>query len=143
LLHDHFFPTTEDFVPTQIAANQNQVLRHVATHPRALGVVSLSCWADSLGHPEPRDPNTPLRTLAVENTDSTGARIFVTPHQGYVYQGTYPLHYPVYFYWTAEGRSVATGFITFVASGPGQKIITDAGLVPATMPVRLVQLKQQ
>ncbi|MDZ7269187.1 MAG: substrate-binding domain-containing protein [candidate division KSB1 bacterium] len=142
LLHSHFFPSQVDFIPNHLAANQNEVLRYVATRPRAAGVVSLSCLADSLGHPVPHDSTTTVRVLAVEHVDSTGVSRPVQLHQAYIYKGLYPLHYPVYFYWTAEGRSVATGFITFVASGPGQKIILDAGLVPATMPVRLVQLKQ-
>ncbi len=142
LLQKNFFPSQEDFIPNRLAANQNQVLQYVATHPRAAGVVSLSCLADSIGHPVPYDSTTTVRVLAVENVDSTGVSRPVQLHQAYIYNGTYPLHYPVYFYWTAEGRSVATGFITFVASGPGQKIILDAGLVPATMPVRVVQLKQ-
>jgi phosphate transport system substrate-binding protein len=38
---------------------------------------------------------------------------------------------------------VAAGFLAFVASAPGQKILLNAGLVPATMPVRLVQITQE
>ncbi|KAA0224305.1 hypothetical protein EDS67_23770 [candidate division KSB1 bacterium] len=144
LLQRHFFDFKEDLVLTHLAASQNQVLHYVATHSRAVGIVSLSCLADSVGHPAPHDSTTTLRVLAVEGAaDSTNAVSFVTLHQAHIYQERYPLHYPVYFYWRPISRSVATGFITFVASGPGQKIILDAGLVPATMPVRLVQLKQQ
>jgi phosphate transport system substrate-binding protein len=66
-------------------------------------------------------------------------------HQANVYRGFYPLHYGVYIYCTTSDKRDAgpeIGFTTFVASHPGQKIIMDAGLVPATMPIRLVQINE-
>jgi hypothetical protein len=38
---------------------------------------------------------------------------------------------------------VSVGFISFVSSAPGQKIVLNNGLVPVTMPVRLVQLTSE
>ena len=43
----------------------------------------------------------------------------------------------------ALGCLLAAGFAAFVASAPGQKLIVNAGIVPATMPVRGVQLRQE
>ena len=64
-------------------------------------------------------------------------------HQANVYRGFYPLHYPVYLAYVGSSSSVAVGFGAFVASAAGQKIILNAGLVPATMPVRLVQVTRE
>jgi phosphate transport system substrate-binding protein len=39
-----------------------------------------------------------------------------------------------------EGRAgLGTGFVSFVAGDAGQRIIRMAGLLPATMPVRLIK----
>jgi phosphate transport system substrate-binding protein len=37
---------------------------------------------------------------------------------------------------------LGTGFVSFVAGDQGQRIILKSGLVPATMPVRLIQVKK-
>jgi hypothetical protein len=46
----------------------------------------------------------------------------------------------VYIFSREIERDVSLGFISFVCSAPGQKIIQEGGLVPAKMPVRIVQL---
>jgi phosphate transport system substrate-binding protein len=38
---------------------------------------------------------------------------------------------------------LGSGFIAFVAGEKGQRIILRAGMVPATMPVRLIQVKKE
>ncbi len=65
---------------------------------------------------------------------------YYSPAQAYVFQGSYPLAAPVTIYSRAYARDLGLGFISFVAGVAGQKIITREGLVPMTMPVRIVQL---
>jgi phosphate transport system substrate-binding protein len=57
-----------------------------------------------------------------------------------VYLGYYPITTPVYIYSREVERDLGDGFIAFVTSVAGQKVVQAGGLVPATMPVRLVQL---
>jgi len=38
---------------------------------------------------------------------------------------------------------LGSGFISFVAGEKGQRIILKSGLVPATMPIRLVKVKKE
>jgi len=72
--------------------------------------------------------------------DSLGTRgNYYAPYQAYVYQGYYPIPREIYIYSTADNYGVAAGFTSFITSGPGQKIVLQSGLVPATMPVRLVE----
>jgi phosphate transport system substrate-binding protein len=40
-------------------------------------------------------------------------------------------------------RNISVGFISFAASVEGQKVFLNSGLVPVTMPVRLVQLTSE
>ena len=133
LLTRHFLHLSDDIPAAFVAAQQRQVLEYVSAHPRALGVVAAVALQDSFPH---------LRTLALPAADSAATSAFVKLHQANVYRGWYPLRFPIYLYATAERGSLASGFTAFVASAPGQKILLDAKLVPATMPVRLVQLNE-
>jgi phosphate transport system substrate-binding protein len=141
LLATYFFQLSQPIVPRIVAENQHAVFRTVAMNERALGFISLAALNDTLGKPEVVRLRNSTRALAVSGKDSVHA--FHKPHQANVYRGYYPLRYPVYLYSTAPYASLATGFSAFIASVNGQKIIQNAGLVPATMPVRLIQTTQE
>jgi phosphate transport system substrate-binding protein len=145
LLVQKFLHLKDQIMPTVVAPTQKEVLEYVAGHPRALGVVSAACFYSVTRPGGIPDSTTALRALAVERQDSTATAQFVKLHQANVYRGFYPFHYGVYIYTTSSpmrGAGPEVGFATFVASYPGQKIIKDAGLVPATMPIRLVQINE-
>ncbi|MGH7598776.1 MAG: PstS family phosphate ABC transporter substrate-binding protein [bacterium] len=147
LLVAHFLKLQKEAVPTFLAGTQKEVLEYVTGHPRALGVVSAVCFYGMTRPKGIQDTTTatPLRVLAVQQKDSTATDEYVKLHQANVYRGFYPLHYGVYIYYTRSDKrdlGPELGFTTFVASHPGQKIIMDAGLVPATMPIRLVQINE-
>jgi len=133
LLVQHFLRLPGDPPLAFVGKTQHEVLAYVSAHTHAIGAVSVAVLQDSVPH---------VRTLALAPTDTTVRQPFVKLHQANVYRGWYPLHYPVYTYMTAELGSLASGFTAFVARAPGQKIILDAKLVPATMPVRLVQINE-
>ncbi|MGH9425253.1 MAG: PstS family phosphate ABC transporter substrate-binding protein, partial [Terriglobia bacterium] len=143
LLVNNFFHLKEGIVAGASPENQKAVLRHVANHSQAIGFVSVACLNDTAGQPDMQAARSSVRVLAVESKDSASSSRFAKLHQANVYRGWYPLHFPVYLCTTAKRTTVAAGFSAFVASVPGQKIIQEAGLVPATMPVRLVQLTQE
>jgi len=145
LLAQKFLNLSEEVIPTVVAKTQKEVLDYVAGHPRSLGVVSTACFYGVTRPQGVPDSITVLRTLAVERQDSIGTSEFVKLHPANVYRGFYPFHYGIYIYTTSSPTRDAgpeIGFTTFVASFPGQKIIQDAGLVPATMPIRLVQINE-
>lgn len=118
------------------AANKNtEVVNYVAEHKNALGVIGVNWISDS-------DDSTSIDFMQRINvlriiSDSTDMR-GKQPYQAYIAQGTYPLTRDIYLI-TREARSgLASGLMAFVASDKGQRIILKAGLVPATMPVRIV-----
>ncbi len=140
LLKNHFLKRDKELSPSIILNSQAQVLEYVAKDPQALGVVSLACFKeDTLATLTGKDDGK-VRPLAFMITDSSGTPARVTLHPYYLHSGEYPLHYPLYVYFNARSR-LAAGFSAFIASAPGQKIILNWGLVPATMPVRFVQLQ--
>jgi phosphate transport system substrate-binding protein len=147
LLVPHFLKLQKEAVPAFLAGTQKEVLDYITSHPRALGVVSAACFYAVTRPNGIQDTTTvtPLRALAVQRKDSTGVDEYVKLHQANIYRGFYPLHYGIYIYCTTSEKrdpGPELGFATFVASHPGQKIIMDAGLVPATMPIRLVQINE-
>lgn len=125
--------------PTASATNSHAALiDYVAKNENAIGVLGVNWISD-------RDDTTSINFLkhvkvvglSAEanpvNTDS-----YFQPYQAYIAQGEYPLIR----YWyiiSTEGRTgLGTGFASYVASDRGQRIILKSGLVPATMPVRVV-----
>lgn len=142
LLVSHFFTITKPIVPDYVAEKQERVLQYTATHANAIGVVSLAAL-DTTDQPGLQELKASVHILSLRGRDSLNRSGYMKLHQANVYRELYPLHYPLYIYTTASSASVAAGFSAFIASTPGQKIFLNAGLVPATMPVRLVQTTQE
>ena len=114
-------------------------IEYVRTHRGAIGLVGVN-WLRGL------DNDVTIMALGTPGArpDSTGPpNQYYSPAQAYVYKGYYPISTPVFIYSREIDRNVALGFISFVTSGPGQKVFLNNGLVPVTMPVRLVQLTSQ
>ncbi|HTX18450.1 MAG TPA: substrate-binding domain-containing protein [Bacteroidota bacterium] len=116
-----------------------QTIAFVAEHRNAIGFVSQSWVAE-----------TPAKTkiLAIGDPaftrDSTSKTLeYFPPLQAHVYRDYYPLRRTLYIFSKNAGTGVAVGFTAFVTGSQGQKLFLNNGLVPATMPVRLIQLQSQ
>lgn len=65
------------------------------------------------------------------------------PYQAYLALKYYPLSRRITML-SREARSgLASGFMAFVASERGQRIVLKAGLVPTTMPLRIVEIDRR
>jgi phosphate transport system substrate-binding protein len=62
------------------------------------------------------------------------------PYQAYVAQNLYPLIREVVIVSREARTGLGSGFFTYVANDKGQRVVLKAGLVPATMPVRIVEI---
>jgi phosphate transport system substrate-binding protein len=124
--------------PERTAASSAEMLSAVAGEPAAIGFVGLN-WV--------KDPPAGVRVIELSDPgapDSLGiAGKYFSPHQAYVYKGFYPIVRNVYIYLTPDSYGVSSGFTSFITSAAGQKIVQNQGLVPATMPVRLVELRNE
>ncbi len=141
LLKDYFFHG-EEVKSHKIVDSQQKVLETVTRQALSIGVISLACYKNPLLQLLTGDTAASVHAMHFEGVDSLGNKELNKLHQANVYLGKYPLHYPVYFYINPAASPLAGGFSSFVASAPGQKIILNWGLVPKTMPVRLVTLTQ-
>lgn len=117
-------------------STSEKLMQFVKDNPNAIGIVGLS-WL--------RGHETELRVFALgspgmrpDTTEPEGK--YYPPVQAHVYRGYYPISRPVYIYSRQFIRDVGYGFISYVTSTAGQRMFLNHGLVPATMPVRLVEL---
>ncbi len=58
-------------------------------------------------------------------------------------QGKYPLIRDVVMIGREARSGLASGFMAFVASDKGQRIVLKSGLVPATMPIRIIEVNHE
>lgn len=116
-----------------------QVVDLVREHPSAVGLVTMAAlYQDWDVWPPVREPG--IKAVAIGFGRERG---YYPPNQKTVNDGDYPLIRPIYLYVneTVENgfgqgmSSLAHGFISFVTSAEGQKIVARQGFVPATMPV--------
>lgn len=120
-------------------ATTNDVISYVAGHANAIGFASLE-WVSS----------TPAKTRILNvgdpafRRDSTSKTLeYFPPLQAHIYRNYYPLRRPLYLFSRNTGSGVGIGLTAFVTGAEGQKLFLKNGLVPATMPVRLIQLHSQ
>ena len=65
------------------------------------------------------------------------------PYQAYLALRQYPLTHDVFILVNDPRNGLPTGLMTFLTKDRGQRIILKSGLVPATQPVRLVNVKDE
>jgi phosphate transport system substrate-binding protein len=128
--------------PVCFAATSNQeVINFVETHPGAIGVIGVN-WisnkADSLSNKFLQQIK--VIGIALEGDNDPGTK-FYKPYQAYIAEGSYPFTRDVYCINRQTYTGLAYGFSSFIAGEKGQLIVLHSGLVPAAMPVRIVEIK--
>ena len=135
---------------TVYAGGDREVINYVNAHPGSIGFMGVN-WIS--------DPDDPLQMrflqgirVAALMPDSVEKLLgsepglheqdYYQPLQAYLAQGFYPLTRPV-MVCSREARSgLGTGFIAWLSSDKGQRVILKSGLLPATMPIRVVKIKK-
>ena len=123
------------------AVNSNEeVVNYVEKHKNAIGILSVN-WIsdrqDSVSH----SFLSKVNVVAISNEIEPEGGYFYRPYQGYVADKSYPFIRSVYMISRETFSGLGSGFISFVAGDKGQRIILKSGMVPATMPIRLIQIK--
>jgi phosphate transport system substrate-binding protein len=125
--------------PTNFFAvnSNNEVLNYVKNTPGAMGIISVNWISDNNDSISNRFLKS-IRVMAIGNEKETCSK----PYQGYIAEGSYPLCRDVYMISRETFAGLGTGFVSFVAGDQGQRIILKSGIVPATMPIRLISVKK-
>lgn len=119
-----------------------EVIDYVARTPEAIGIIGvnwLSDRNDSTGLTFSREVQVMSVSAAAKATPQNSFK----PYQAYLYYGDYPLTRSIYALLNDPRSALPWGFASFLASDRGQRIILKSGLVPATQPVRVVDVKDE
>ena len=108
------------------------VVEYVSKKPNAIGLIGVSWISDK----DDATASEFLKTIRVASLSRDSDA--VQPYQAYIANREYPLRRDIFII-SREARSgLGTGFSAFVAGDKGQRIVLKSGMVPATMPVRIV-----
>jgi phosphate transport system substrate-binding protein len=124
------------------AANSSEaVIDYVSKNKNALGVLGVT-WVSDRRDSTLMSFLNKIRVVGISPPDSSEGRgEYYKPYQAYIATKYYPLWRTVYIISREARAGLGTGFASFVASDKGQRIILKSGLVPASQPVRLVELR--
>ena len=116
--------------------NNKAVVDYVSKKPNALGLIGVS-W---IGDRDDSSTNQFLKTIRVARIGRSGEA--VQPYQAYLADGQYPLRRDVFIISREARAGLGSGFTAFVAGDKGQRIVLKSGMVPATMPIRIVVINK-
>ncbi len=136
------FEISEKLPANFFAVNSNkEVIDYVSKNKNALGILSVN-WIsdknDSLSMSFIRKINVVAISQPYLADD-----YYYRPMPGSIYDKSYPFVREIYLISRESFKGLGSGFIQWACAEQGQRIVLRSGLVPATMPIRLVQIKQQ
>jgi len=135
------FDLPDSLGPNFFAVNSNpEVIDYVSGSPGAIGIVSVN-WISDEDDPHSFSLLNKIKVAAVSQPYLEEESTFYLPVQGSIYDKTYPFVREVNMNLRESFSGLGSGFVSFVAGEKGQRIILKSGLVPATMPIRIIQVK--
>ena len=117
-----------------------QVIEYVAQTPGALGIIGVS-WLQNKADSTRLSFLDKVKLVSLSTGYTANPGNSYKPYQAYLALRQYPLTRDVYAIITDPRNGLPSGFITFMSSDIGQKIILKEGIVPATQIVRIVNIK--
>lgn len=117
-----------------------EVIDYVATHPDVIGFIGTS-WISNRNDSLHLSFQKKIKVLSVSEADVATLQNSYKPYQAYLLDNMYPLSRSVYMINAEPMSGLSTGFVSFVASDKGQRIILKSGIVPAVAPTRVVNVR--
>jgi phosphate transport system substrate-binding protein len=117
-----------------------EVIDFVSRNPDAMGIVSAN-WISDKDDSLSRSFIKRINVVAVSQ-QFVNDGYYYRPKQGSIYNREYPFVREIYLISRESFAGLGSGFINWACAEQGQRIVLKSGLVPATMPIRLVQIKR-
>jgi phosphate transport system substrate-binding protein len=133
----------KDALPSNFfAVNSNaEVIDFVSKNKDAIGIISVN-WISDKDDSTGRSYIKKINVVAVSQ-EYFNDTPFYRPDQGWIANKTYPFVREIYLVSRETYKGLGSGFIQWATAEKGQRIVLKSGLVPATMPIRLVQIKRE
>jgi phosphate transport system substrate-binding protein len=131
---------------TQLPSNfysvksNEEVIDYVNKNKAAIGIVSVN-WICDKEDSVSRTFTDKIKIAAISQKYLNAGSYFL-PVQGSIYDKSYPFTRKVNLVSRESFQGLGSGFIGWFSSEQGQRIVLKSGLVPATMPIRLIQIKK-
>lgn len=120
----------------------SDVINYIARTPNAIGVIGVN-WLGNKADTTNLLFTDKIKVLAVSREKIATPENSYKPYQAYIALEDYPLTRSVYVLLNDPRGALPSGFTAFLTGDRGQRIILKSGLVPATQPVRLVDVKDE
>jgi phosphate transport system substrate-binding protein len=117
-----------------------QVVDYVSKNKGAIGMVSVNWICDT--HDSTSVSYTDKIKMAAVSQQILSPGSYFLPVQGSIYDKSYPFTRNINTVSRESFIGLGFGFISWFTSEQGQRIVLKSGLVPATMPIRLIELKK-
>lgn len=125
--------------PNCFAVNSSEaVIDYVSKKENAIGLIGASWISDR----NDSTANVFLKAVRVAGISNGKDAEFYQPYQAYIAQGNYKLTRNITIISREPRSGLGSGFMSYVASPKGQRVVLKAGLVPVTMPIRIVEVNQ-
>ena len=120
------------------ATSNKEVIEYVKQHKNAIGVIGVNWISDNNSD----SANSFLKMIHVVSlsppVNAPYSDGYFKPYPYYMALKQYPLVRDVYIVSREARAGLGTGFASFVAGDAGQRIVRLKGMLPATIPVRVV-----
>lgn len=124
------------------AVDKNEeVINYVEKNVNAIGVVSVNWIAD-------KDDSTTkgflkrVKVAAISSEFNSDAPEYFKPYPGFIADKSYPFIREIYMINRESFTGLASGYLQWATADQGQRIVLKMGMVPATMPIRLVKTRK-
>lgn len=122
------------------ATNSNaDVIEYVSKNPQALGVVSVN-WISDKDDAEVNAFLQKVKVVEVSSADTTLEKEYYKPYQAYIALKQYPFIRDVLIVIRESRNGLGTGFASFAVGDQGQRLVRLMGMLPATMPIRIIKV---
>ncbi len=118
------------------------VFDYVSKTRNAIGVIGVS-WLENSADTTNLSFKAGVRVMEVCAFEPIDTLVSYKPYQAYLALRTYPLTRDLFVICSDPRQGLSTHFSAFLTGDKGQRIILKTGLVPATQPLRLVQIKSE
>jgi phosphate transport system substrate-binding protein len=124
------------------ALNSNlEVIDYVSKTANAIGIIGLS-WIGNHKDSSCMSFLEKVKVIAVSSEEKATKKNSYQPYQACLATGQYPYSRNIYVIMSDPRIGLNTGFLSFIASDRGQRIILKSGILPATKPTREVKIKE-
>jgi phosphate transport system substrate-binding protein len=127
------FTNGKELINVSIVKSEEEVVEKVKDTKNGLGFLGLNI----------ANNKKEVKVLEVGVVRSDGEALNYLPYVAYLVSQTYPMTRTTAILINDPALGVASGFVSFLTSYEGQKIVSKNNLGPATVPVKMVELNRR